>query len=238
MKLSQLNSKEEKARRVLYKFGGYDFHRMKLYLGDMQNLFTRQKENIKKRHTAEIERYPASSWQLIDEVYEAHYRNYDIDFVGILLNSSFISAYSLFEVIFKQVCVYAAKKRRVEINVNEFSGSDVIGKCKMFIERNVGIDLSPLNEHWSNLMTHRKLRNSITHDSATIKPNNQFLEAYARSNEYIQIRRPRSKKATNFFIKHHYYVVEFLDLSRDYLLWMLMELEKKQKPVVKTNLND
>jgi len=45
--------------------------------------------------------------QMIDEVYEGKYHDYDVNFKGILLNSSLVASFSIFETVFKNVIHHA-----------------------------------------------------------------------------------------------------------------------------------
>ncbi len=129
---------ENRAEANYYKLGGYSFFTMKRYLSDMISLMQSQRFKLQESHREELERFPMNP-QMIDNAYENRYRDLDVDFARILLNSSFIASFSIFEIMFKEVCHFAAYKfsRKFESDFN--TGID---KCRSYLVRDLKIDIS------------------------------------------------------------------------------------------------
>ena len=230
MKLSALETPEYKARQKLYKLGGYDFHRMKLYMNDMRSMLILQGNKIAKEHKQELLKYPQQA-QMIDEVYYRKIDDTENNFVGLLLNSALVMSASIFEVMFKRVCAFAAYKTHKKFveprqRVNE--------GCKTFIE-SCGINLSEIDEHWNRIDMGLQVRHLITHAGGTFPHEKKVFDPkikevinHIRSNEYISVKRPRSKKAKHFSIRDRLYVIDFLDVCSDYLIWIIMQLPERR----------
>jgi hypothetical protein len=224
MKIPDSTSILERARGVFYrKLGGYDFHRMQLYLRDMKGLMAYKKGLLKESHKEELKLYPGAAW-LIDDVYAKDYANYDRHFLGILHNSTFLSAYSLFEARFKDLCMFAARKRRISIVDDEFYGDNSVRRCQNFLKTNFRLKMKAVKPYLVVLDRHTELRNRIAHHQATIPVPNEALTNFVRKNKHIRLRRLRGKKNRPFEIKDHLYVHYFLKLTEDQLLWLLMRV--------------
>src|SRR5688500_16813475 len=123
---------ESRATRNFYKLGGGQFHALKLYLRDMKTSMMNQRGLLQKNHEEELTRYP-DMWQMIDEVYNCYYRNFDKQFHAILMNSAFVAAFSLFETMFKKVCIFSASKYSISPRI-EFRNR-IIDQCNNYITK-------------------------------------------------------------------------------------------------------
>jgi hypothetical protein len=225
---------EERARNLFYKLGGYDLHRMKLYVGDMRSLLLQQKDKLTKLHKSELKKYSDFS-EMINNSYASQYLNYDKHFIGILNNSALVASCALFEVMFTKVCKYIAKKRKYELEENPFGQTQIIDRCRSTLQNKLGIDLVNINndsflekaklvdDPWTNISLGRNLRNKIIHHHAIIPLANNELIKHVRENKYIQAKKIRYKQEVRFFINDQKYVKVFLDNSRDYLIYILFK---------------
>jgi hypothetical protein len=223
MKLKVYSPPDEKAKQVFRSLGGDDFDQMRTYLFDMYRSMQNQKELLKQSHTEELKLFPLAT-DLTNRVHAQYLKNYEIHFVGLLLNSAHVASHSIFEIMFKKVCQYSAKKNSIEIPSSYFGTSGITYKCKHFIEHRIGLDLSQIDKHWKRLTLFLELRNKITHHAATIPVDRKALRKFARANEYIQLNNPRSTKELSFYIKDRLFVYDFLDTSSSYLIWILMRI--------------
>lgn len=221
MKLDKYAEPDEKVKRIFSEMGGNDFDRMRTYLFELDRSMRNQKILLKQSHKAELEMFPNAA-KMTNSVYETHYENYDTHFIGILLNSALITSYSLFESIFKEVCLYAAEIRNIEIKKDHFGTRNITGGYKKFIETEIGIDLSEIEEYWNQLVLSQRLRNKIVHHSATIPEGDQLTE-YVITNPNIESKNTNDK--VTFFIKDRLFLFEYLVVSSSYLLWILMRIE-------------
>lgn len=221
MKLDKYAQPDEEIKRIFSEMGGNDFDRMRTYLFELDRSMRNQKMLLIQSHKAELEMFPNAT-KMTNSVYETQHENYDTHFKGILLNSALITSYSLFESIFKEVCLYAAKMRNIEIKKDHFSTRNITGGYKKFIETEIGIDLSEIEEYWNQLVLSQRLRNKIVHQSATIPESDQLTE-YVITNQYIDSKSINEK--VTFFIKDRLYLFDYLVISSSYLLWILMRIE-------------
>lgn len=229
MKIPDFSDIEERARRVFYgKLSGYDFHRMRLYLRDMKDLMGYKKDKLKETHKEELKLYPGAAG-LIDDVYKNEAENYSRHFAGILHNSTFLSAYALFEARFADLCMFAARKAGIAFEEDKFSGDNSVRQCQNFLKVNYSLRMKAVKPYSSALDRHTELRNRIAHHQATIPVSNEALTAFVRENHYIRLLRLRGKKLRPFEIHDPLYIHYFLELAEHYLLWMLMRIIATKK---------
>src|SRR5260221_1705843 len=231
MKLSQIETPEDRARQRLYRLGGYDFHRMRLYLNEMRNLMRNQSIRINLEHKSQLKKYPQQA-QMIDEVYFRKQDDNDNNFVGYLFNSALVASASIFESTIKNVCEFAAYKTHRKFQEQK---QRVIEHCRSFI-KGVGVNLEEIDEHWKTIEMSLRVRHLVTHAGATFpyeknvyEPEQKELIQHIKGSKYIRIKRPRSKGPKQFLIKNQLYVIEFLDITQDYLLWIIMQLPERRR---------
>jgi hypothetical protein len=205
------------------------FDNMKVYIRESRDLMHFKKDQMMQNFKVELDSFP-DSYELTTRVYSEYYENYDRRFVGILMNSTFTSAYTLFEVIFDKICEFAEKRYRLKLSAADLSGNEIIGKSKKYIERVAGVDLSSIDKYWIELTTYRKVRNCITHSMGVIKSSDTFLTDYVRNHSSIGLFNPLEKRTTTFYIKDTAYIIDFCSLAHDYLTYVLQELVKLPLP--------
>lgn len=238
MKISSIRSPDQRARQQLYKLGGYDLHRMRLYLRDMIGMLKKESVQIAQDHKAERRRYPQQA-QMIDEVYYRRIEDHQNTFVGYLLNSSLVAAASIFEDMLKKVCHFAGYKTHTKFEVPR---QQIIQKCQAFI-RQCHVDLDLIEDEWLKLEMMLNVRHQITHQGATFRyeknvfdPKEKSIINHIKSSPYIEVKHPRSKQDKEFQITDRLYVFDFLDQAHDYLVWILMQLpERRPKRSKKIN---
>jgi hypothetical protein len=229
---------EGRARRMLYrKLGGYHFHRMRLYLRDMQDLMAYKKYKLKEYYTEQLKQYPGAA-RMIDEDSANEFANYERHFVGILHNSTFLSAYALFESRFAGLCMFAAQKRGIPVAEESFVGDNSVRKCQNFLKANFPLRMKAVKPYSSVLDRHTELRNRIAHHQATIPVSNEALTTFARKSHYIRLLRLRGKKLRPFEIQDRLYIHYFLELAEHYLHWMLMRIMATKKELALLEAED
>jgi hypothetical protein len=217
---------ENRAETNYYKLGGYSFHRMKRYLRNMKELLQTHKYRLLENHKEELEKYPQYP-QLIDEAYEGQYRELDVHFVRILLNSSFIASFSIFEIMFKEVCHLAAYKYYKKVELDSMSG--IIDQCRSCITKDLRINISDLKHYWKALINYRELRNSLVHHDSIIKKNPENIIGFIRQLDYIKVKKIRNKAQYRFAITDKQFVNEFLDTASEFLANVLLKLPKGRR---------
>ena len=226
MKIPSPHTPEKRAESNYYKLGGYAFHRMKLYLKDMRDLLRSHRFKLTENHKEELEKYPKYP-QLINEVYRQHYQELDVHFVRILLNSTFIASFSVFEIMFKEVCQLAAYKYSQKAELHSTSG--VIDRCRSYIVRDLRIDISDLKPYWKDIIRYRELRNHLVHHDSAIKKNPKNIVGFIRKRNHIKIVKVRNRDEFKFSIMDNNFIVEFLDCSSQFLANILLKLPKGAK---------
>lgn len=234
MRFKDLNSPENRARRQLTMLGGYDFHRMRTYVHDMRSMLKNESAKIINDYNHELKTYPNSDQfisQLRDDVYLRRLDNSENNFVGYLLNSALVASASVFEEMFKRVCRFAAYKTSNPFNEPK---QQVLIRCKEYTSRlKIGID--EIAEHWQTIEMFLQVRHLITHHGSTFPyekkvfdPKVKVVIDHIKGDKRIMIRNPRSKKPKQFFIVDHVYIIDFIDVAHDYLVWILMQLPERR----------
>lgn len=88
---------------------------------------------------------------------------------NLLYNSVFLTAYSIFENRMFEICSICKEEFELKISARDIKGNDYLDQCKKYLEKVVEVDLSHLNQTWSDLANYRKLRNAIVHNEGTLK---------------------------------------------------------------------
>lgn len=216
---------ESGAETNYYKLGGGAFFRMKRYLNDMNSLMQSHRSQLQENHKRELKKFPQYPW-ITDSSYESRYRDFDVHFARILLNSSFIASFSIFEVMFKDVCRLAAYKfsQRFESDFN--TG---IEKCRSYLVKDLRVNISDLGDYWKNLVQYRELRNCIVHHDCRIVKNSTNTLAFLRKSEYVNIKKVRNKQEYIFEFADRQFINEFLDCASEFLANILLKLPKGKR---------
>jgi hypothetical protein len=219
---------ESRAQANYYRLGGYAFFSMKRYLNDMVSLFKSHRYKLQESHKEELEKFPLYP-HIIDSAYENRYRDLDIYFARILLNSSFIASFSIFEIMFKEVCYLAAYKFSRQV---EFDFNTGVERCSNYLKGELRLDLSDLSEFWNDLLKYRELRNSIVHHNSRIVKNTARTIAFLKKLEHVRIKKIRNKEEYVFVIVDRQFINEFLDSASEYLANILLKLPKGRRKAV------
>ena len=201
------------------------FDRMKIFVKESRDLMLVKKDQMMGNFKDELENFPDSR-ELTSRVYSEHFENYDKNFVAILMNSTFTSAYTLFEVTFDKICSFAQARYGLKLSVSDLAGGDIIGKSKKYIEKVAGVNLDSIDKHWIELTDYRKIRNCVVHDSAVVGSDNIHLTKFIRNHKHIEVINPLETGTTTFYIKDIEFVFAFCDLAHDYLSFVLREVIK------------
>lgn len=223
MTLKTYSAPTAATRQLFSDLGGDDYDQMWTFLYEMHNSMQNQKYLLERNHKEELKLFPMST-ELTNRVHKQYQENYNMHFIGLLLNSTYVASYSIFEMMFKRVCFYAAEKRNIVIKPDHFRAAKITWNCKDIIQQQIGLDLAKIERHWKRLVLFQELRNKITHHAATIPIGNKPLRAFVRRNEHIHIHNPRTTRELTFYIRDRNFTYDFMDTSRSYLLWILMRI--------------
>jgi len=148
-------------------------------------------------------------------------------FSSLLFNSFFIMSYSIFEHHFFEVSNYCQKEEEKNISVKEMKGNG-IEKCKIFIKKEIGIDLRSVETHWEIITKYQKIRNSITHNYGILNQKdakNKSLKEFILNNQYIDY----DSKSRTVSINSIIFITEFTDLIKEYFSKLYYEVISQKK---------
>ncbi|MGA2405283.1 MAG: hypothetical protein ABSF81_00845 [Bacteroidales bacterium] len=210
-----------------------EFSEIKDFVDETKNLIISRQKELEKHINNEIKKSRHSnSGQEIVEYYIDDIIKYDQTYIEILMNSTFISSYSLFENSFCRICKHAQKEKGKQINLNDLSGKG-INQCKKYIEKVIEIDLSSLYTEWEEIQNYNKVRNLIVHNSANFEKDKskalerQEMYLFITSNPFINVKR---EGRGYFYINDYQFIINFCDKAEKFLseiIDKILNLEKK-----------
>lgn len=198
------------------------FDELKEYLLEMDYLLQEKKSHFIQECKPKEQN---SSFQKKDfniELIDEDYFKYEYSYAKVLYNSSFVTAYSLFESFFLKLCEHAKYQKNIKLNVNEVSGKG-IKRCKIFLNKVVGVDFASFQREWHEIINYNKIRNYIVHNrSSILKDSNKELQqqddySLVWNNSFLKI---ESEKSGTFYIDKNEYIIDFCDLANKFLLHM------------------
>ena len=233
MKRNRLKFKPSKALWIYKNILQKEFSEIKDFVNETKDLISSKQKELEKYINNEIKKsvHPDSEQEIVDFFID-DFIKYDRTYIELLMNSTFISSYSLFESSFSRICKHAQKEKGTQINLNDLSGKG-INQCKKYIEKAIEIDLSSLCTNWQEIQNYNKVRNLIVHNSANFEKDknkaleNQEMYSFIASNPFIQIKR---EGRGYFYIKDYQFIIIFCDKAESFLseiIKKVLNLEKK-----------
>ncbi len=177
-----------------------------------------------------VEEFINNELKGIEDEYEASevvmfyiedFDKYDKTYKELLMNSTFVTTFSLFEHSFLRICQYAKKEKGSILSVSDLNGNGVVHKCKKYIEKALRIDLSSLNSSWQTITNYNKIRNVIVHNASNFKKKDnipiedQELFLLINGNPYLK---QKYEHLGYFYIKDSQYIIDFCSDAEKYLL--------------------
>lgn len=93
--------------------------------------------------------------------YEEELRMYGHITFKLYTNSIFITSYSLFEYVFKRICVLNYNESKIKLSHLKGQG---IHSYKSYVENVMDVSLASLEDDWKEIDRYRIIRNAIVHD--------------------------------------------------------------------------
>ncbi|HEY0740312.1 MAG TPA: hypothetical protein VGD40_02585 [Chryseosolibacter sp.] len=194
-----------------------EFGTMREFVDDINRFLTGETERVKKRIEDEIKESPELANEIVEYSIDDLVK-YGEEFVGILLNSSLVAAYSLFEKSLVKICDLA--EHEFNVSRSKLKGKiSIIGRCKAYIQNDLKISLSDLDASWDKIEQYREVRNLITHEDSRIKKvkgqtieQNKLYPYFDSQKKNISL-----KHSGKFYISNHAYINEFCNLGESYL---------------------
>lgn len=206
---------------IYVQYVNIEFKRIKEYSTEIQGLLNQKQLDIKDLINDEIDKEPNPQYHseiiefFIDDVIK-----YEQTFPELLLNSTFTSAYSLFESLFSMICNLTRSKLDLKLSMKDLNGNGIIDKCKKYLEYVANIDLSSLDNEWNNIKSYSRIRNLIVHNSSNFKKNRgqplekQEMYNYILSHPLLQI---KTINRGVFYIKESEYILKFCEEAEAFI---------------------
>ena len=189
------------------------------HLKDRQKQVVNYIDNLTDSESNEDEK------QKIVEHFAEDYYKYNDTYREMLMHSTFITSFSIFESLFVEICNLIQKEITSKIVLNDLNGKG-IERCKNYITKVVGIDLSEQNTLWNDISKFNKIRNLIVHNSANInngghtENKNPEMLAYIKNHTYLNF---KYENMGHFQIINSKYIIEFCSAAKSYLTSILDE---------------
>ena len=204
------------------------FDELKEYLLEMDYLLQEKKSHFMQECKPKEQNSSFHKKDFIIELIDEEYFKYEYSYAKVLYNSSFVTAYSLFESFFLKLCEHAKYQKNIKLNVNDVSGKG-IKQYKLFLNKVVGVDFTPFQTEWQEIRDYNKIRNYIVHNrSSIIKDSNRELQ---QQEDYFLVKKSiflkiENEKFGTFYIDDKNYIIDFCALVNNFLLQMLESIWK------------
>ncbi|MFN8343184.1 MAG: hypothetical protein U0V64_16100 [Cyclobacteriaceae bacterium] len=213
--------------KLFSKMGGGHFDQMRTYLFEMDTSMRNQRASLNESLKEELVLFPNAK-DLTEHVYQRHFENYDSHFVWLLLNSALVTSYSVFEDLFQKVCFYSSELRGIKLKKDHFGAGNIVERCKKFIETEIRLDLSEVEDEWAKLVLCQGIRNKIVHHSGRIPAGNISLTEHAKTNPHLTTEKTKGSRDVTIFITHRIYIYDYITIASSYLLWILIRVRFKK----------
>jgi uncharacterized protein YciU (UPF0263 family) len=144
------------------------------------------------------------------------------DSYKVLLNhSTFLTCYSLFEILFKGLCEIVAKEKKFPLRIDDLGGQDIISNCKRYVEKVGNVELENRDADWQQIIQFKKARNKIAHKSK-IDVENETDKTFLN---FLLSHKSLKMDGNSYYIQDQNFIVEFTELSALYLTSAACALE-------------
>ena len=169
-----------------------DISVFKIFVFDIDKVIKSHKTEFESKVNEQIKKYPHNEQDIKEHFEEQYYQYYEM-YPSLYRNSVLLTIYSYFEHNLNQICDTISKYGNSVEKYDKKNKRNLIERCKTFLTKTYGLDLSDIEEIWSNLTVYQKVRNAIAHnDSNTIKEkgkivSEQYLFKTLKNNNNIKI---------------------------------------------------
>lgn len=144
------------------------------------------------------------------------------EFRQILNTSILLSVYGIFENELKRLCQIAGKLNGSNLSPNDLNNKNYIGKCKMYLEKILNIDMSSLEKYWEEILIVQNIRNAIAHNNRIIKNNIPNTKRFIENKDGLNI-----SNYNEIQIENEKYMESFINLVYTYLNELIGIIIKK-----------
>lgn len=179
-----------------------------------------QKKAVKRDYERAANKDPIY-WQAIYEIRDEELNRFETNYATILRNSFFVGCYSLFESCLLNICLLL-EKEKASSGAKKYkrqSDKSYVESCKIYLEQQMGLDLSNVTKEWNFIDDAREIRNLITHQNAQIA--SSTVAELKKSKSYKILSKIESfrinTKHRSFKLVDNVYLLDFCHQSRTFL---------------------
>ncbi len=206
------------------------FSGIREFLEEMNDILEKKHEAVLKRVDNSLKKVNSDAEARLtmeDHLDDLH--RYSDNYSSILMSSTFISAYSMFESELGRLCDAIERRSNYSVSQKDLNGRGIL-KSKKYLEKVVEINLSNLDSEWHKIIDYNKIRNLIVHNNSNlIKEKTKPLDKQeslniVRNSIYLQY-----NERGAFYISRIEYINDFCDASEKFLLEILNLTYQKKK---------
>lgn len=208
---------------VMFKYHiNRQFTEIRDYISETNDLIKQEQTRVEKKVNEELKDIENDDKaREVIEFYIEDIDKYAETYTELLMNSTFVSAFSCFESSFVRICNYGQKEKNIILSVADIGGNSIASKCKKYVEKGLSIDLNSLNSDWNDLTDYNKIRNLIVHNASNFKRDKgkpiekQELYSVITSSPFIK---QKYENHGYFYIKDNQFIIEFCNKAEKYLI--------------------
>lgn len=209
-----------------------DLDRIKEYVFDNKHIIKSHQTDFIKRVDDEVKKYPTQEFEIREHFEDQYYQYYDT-YPALYRNSTLLTIYSYFENQLYQLCETISQNTEGIPKFEQPKGN-YIGSCKKYLTSSFGLNLNHKNILWHKITDYQKVRNAIAHSHGSVytmkgkKIEEQPLYKIIQKTPAIEL----DGNSGNFKIINDQYLVDFCDITNEYLNVVLQLAEDKLKTAV------
>ena len=158
------------------------------------------------------------------EMYETEILEFN-QFSSLLNNLFFIMSYSIFERNFYEICSYCQNEEDEQTSVKDVNVKGYIDQCRKYIVDAIGVNLSNIQNEWSEVKKYQKIRNSLAHNNGVLGKPDKNLMDFIERNKYIKIHESTKTVAIDS-IK---FISDFTELIKVFISKLLNEIDMQKR---------
>ena len=141
-------------------------------------------------------------------------------------SSAFVSAVALFESLLQDVSKILFSDN--QLRPRDLAGNSNNRKAHLFLQKVIGVDLSPERTTWDALNVYSTLRNKIVHEQSKISDNDisQFNRTFQQSINANEIELDDVGNISQFRILKASFIYTYCDKAEYYLQWLAEEIRQ------------
>ncbi|BCE00576.1 hypothetical protein [Marinicellulosiphila megalodicopiae] len=158
-----------------------------------------------------------------------HYQ-YHVDY--LLMNSLFLSAFSMFENHMKRITNCFSSSEKNLIKPNDIKGSGEIDTFRKYIHLVINLDSANCDKHqWKNILSYKAIRNAVVHNSSILNKNKKTQLNKVIGYDLLKKHNIWFRGDILYFrLKNIDFLIDFIELTTQYTRNIIDEYQLKNKP--------